>query len=805
MPTVTGDDTDAQIILHDLASGDERVLASGLDRDRQDGGSFIYAQGPGMSWSPDSRRLYFADSGKIQFVEIKTGESSQVPFRAAVKRQMDKTIRFPVAVPQGRAQTRLHRWAHRTDKGILYETLGDIWLSNEGRIDQLTDTPALETDPVYNRKDGKIYYASWTDSDLGAIYRRKPNGGRAEKLSSRATQYGGLAISPDGQTLAYFRGDTTLGQGQALEWQLNFELVVREDKEERVLAKVTGTLNTMSKMPLTIRFSPDGEFLYYTWFNEDVLTLSRIHRDGRGEQDLYTFPNSVYARVSPDLKWIAYREYHRSFITPLSFVGVSKEISAFDGKEFSIRVDERDGTFLSWPDSETLGWVRAGEYMEKSVSDIVAAIDNTRVVPVAVEYDVVRPAGAIALTHVRVITMNPNRDVLEDATVLVEGNRITALGTNVAIPSQAEVMDLGGHTLMPGMVDAHGHYKAFLSQFNVVEQQVPGLLAPLAHGVTTLYELYGTAEKDGWIMDMLRAGKMQGSRLFSVGHPAYGLKQFRPKTLRPIEDYAAAKALVSWNQDHGATAIKDYAIFTRKARHQLMTAARELGINVVSESTSNVWVNLTQILDGTTGIEHSMGITPLYQDMLEVFKASEVGMTPTLLVVYDGPVGQAYFNQRERVWEDPKLLRFLRRDDLLAGKRTIHLWPDDHYAPAMAAEMKKLFDQGVLINMGGHGQMPGLDAHWEMELMVQGGFSPLEAIQTATINGATYHGLDRDLGSVEMGKLADLVILSADPRDDIRNSRKIDYVMKNGELFQAQDLTKIYPESEALESMYFNR
>jgi hypothetical protein len=262
---------------------------------------------------------------------------------------------------------------------------------------------------------------------------------------------------------------------------------------------------------------------------------------------------------------------------------------------------------------------------------------------------------------------------------------------------------------------------------------------------------------------------------------------------------------VKYNKAVGADALKDYVNFKRSERHMLATAAREHGINVVCETAGNSIMNWTQIVDGMTGLEHSMGITPLYQDIIELFKASDIGVTPTLLVVYNGPAGQAIFNQSERVWEDPKLLQFATEEQLLTYRRTSFFWPEDYYAPEMASEMKKLFDEGVLINMGAHGQMLGLDAHWEMELFVKGGFSPLEAIQTATINSAKYHGLDHELGSLETGKLADLVIMEQDPSLDIRNARSIRYVMKNGVMYSGEDASRVYPDPKPAPKMYFMR
>lgn len=794
-----------EMILHDLSSREEKTLVTGLDRDHQDYRPYYHGVQANFAWHPNGQEVFYSKGGKLMAVAIAGGQEREIPFTAKVHRELDKTIRFPVPVPDGNQTTLSHRWAHRTPEGILFESLGDLYLKNGEQTRQLTNTPEHETSPVFNPADRSIYFATWSDAELGSIYRQSLDGGARVKLSSRPAQYGGLALSPDGKKVAYFRSKGDLLNQKLLEEQELFELVLWENGQERKITDVSGSPNFSSRLPLTATFSPDGEHLYYTEFLEDKLTLTLIRLDGMDKQALYEFPHGVYAGVSPDGQWITYREYHRSFLTPLEFMGKKVVISAFDNKGYSARLDTLDGPYMSFPGDGLVGWARAGAYYEKSIQEVLDGKAAPQKTLLSFTYPVAVPEGLIALTNAKVITMNERKEILPRATILIEGNRIRAIGANVKIPIGAKVYDLKGHTIMPGMVDAHAHYGSMVSQFNVIEQRVPGLEAALAHGVTTMYELYGTAEKDAWIMDMLRAGKMAGPRLFTVASPVFGLREFRPKLYRPITSLTDAREVVRYNKEVGATSLKDYAQFKRLERHLLATAAREMGMNVVCETAGNSLMNWTQIVDGMSGLEHSMGLTPLYRDIVEFFKASDIGVTPTLLVVYNGPVGQTFFNQTERVWENEKLLNFATRERLLTYRRTSFIWPEDYYATEMAREMKKLFDQGVLINMGGHGQMLGLDAHWELELLVQGGFSPLEAIQCATINGARYHGLDKDLGSLEAGKLADLVILEKDPSTDIRNTRSIRYVMLNGVLYDGQHAGRVYPGPEEIGKMYFQR
>ncbi|MCG8603876.1 amidohydrolase family protein, partial [bacterium] len=586
----------------------------------------------------------------------------------------------------------------------------------------------------------------------------------------------------------------------------DFELVVLTpgEKEQKV-TDIEWSRNRYAKRPPTVFFGPDDHLLF-TEYVGDSLTLKKITLSGRDEQTLYTFAHATRAVVSPTMEWVAFREYHRSYITPFEFAGKPVVISAADGKGFTERVDaDEDGDFMEWsPDGQLLTWTRGQFFYEKSLQDILARKASAEKTKVSFEYEIDIPTTVIALQNVRVLTMNADKDVLEGVSVVIRGNRISAIGKEAEIPGNAKVYDLQGRTLMPGIFDAHGHYGSRISALNVIEQRLYGLHANLAYGVTTMYDVYGTTQKDFWVSDMLQKGNMIGPRIYSVGDPIFVTK-YRTKMHRSIRSAEDALEHVRFNKDHGAFAVKDYSNHTRAARQHLAAASRQLEINLISESFADPQMNLTQVIDGFTGLEHSMGVEPLYEDVLRLFEASEIGMTPTLIVVYNGPSGETYFHQSERLWEDDKLLNFFRKDELLRYRRPNFFWSDDHYAARMAKAVKKLYDRGVLLQMGAHGQMMGLGAHWEMELFTHGGFTPHQAIEIATINGFKHHGLGHELGSIEVGKIADLVILTENPLQDIRNTRAIEYVLKNGVVYSGQDASRVYPDPKPAEPLYFKR
>ncbi|MEX1211454.1 MAG: amidohydrolase family protein [Balneolaceae bacterium] len=875
------------LLLHDLETREDRILIrEGLDIDRQERGG-NGGPWPNLAWHPDGSALYLTMKGKIHRMDIESGQITPIPFRAPVRREMTRRPDIRVDLPGDTGQTRHHRWAFRSGNTLFFETLGDIWTrradpptnpaptqppassgeSGSTDLQNRTGSDSNEISPVFDETTGTLFVADWNDRELGSIQAIRPDGTR-DTLTTVPTQYGSLALSPDGTRLAYMRGTGMLHQGRPLSDEVRLELVVTdlralppgaderagtrsasmadakpaEGPVEQVVTAVRGPqmmyANIAAKVPPHVRFSPDGRELIYTEFIDDTLAVRAIEPDtgtldsnaSAHPRTLLKLPYATEASVSPGLEWIAFREYNRSWLAPMpertvadgSESGTHADapvINAMDSLGTTWRVDTEDGIYHSWPDGDrVLGWTRASGYYEKPVAQILdegasgSALDameqagadawNQDRVPgssatrqdLGVSFPTDRARGVMAFTNARIVTMNEEREVIERGTLLIRDGRIEAIGSNVEIPDEADVRSLDGHTLLPGLVDAHSHPHIEHSSFHIIEQHPPYLRAPLAYGITTLMEVYGNEHRDGWLSDMQRAGKIDSPRIFTTGSALYGRRSSRNRMYRPIESLAGAREQVRWNRDHGAIAVKDYVQVTRMKRHWTMRAAREQGLYVLSESASYPQMNLTQVLDGIAGLEHSMALDTFYSDVVRFWAASGAGITPTLVVLYGAPYAEAWYHQNEKLWEDEKLTQFLPPQHLMRIRRGTRLWREDFRAPEMARAMKTLHDAGVPVQAGGHGQMMGLDLHWEMEMLTMGGFSEMEAMAAATINGAVHHGLDHEIGSIEPGKRADLVVLRANPLEEIRNTRDIRYVMQDGILHDGMDASRIWPD-----------
>jgi hypothetical protein len=242
----------------------------------------------------------------------------------------------------------------------------------------------------------------------------------------------------------------------------------------------------------------------------------------------------------------------------------------------------------------------------------------------------------------------------------------------------------------------------------------------------------------------------------------------------------------------GAFSVKSYNQPRREQRQQILQAARELEMLVVPEGGSTFYHNLTMILDGHTGIEHNIPVAPLYRDVMDVWKETAVGYTPTLIVNYAGLSGEFWWYAHDDVWKDTRLMTFTPRQIVDARAIRRQTSPeDDYWHIEVARQAKRLVDLGGTVQLGAHGQLQGLGAHWELWMFVQGGMTPHEAFRSATLHGARYLGLDRDLGSIEPGKLADLAIIEGNPLEDVRRSVHVRYTVVNGRIFDARTMSQI--------------
>ena len=394
-------------------------------------------------------------------------------------------------------------------------------------------------------------------------------------------------------------------------------------------------------------------------------------------------------------------------------------------------------------------------------------------------------------------------EVIENGTIVVYKNKIEKIGksSSIRIPSDAKVYNMKGKTIMPGIVDVHAHVGAFRNGLST--QKHWQFYANLAYGVTTSHDPSVNTAAAFTLEELQKSGKTVGPRMFSTGFILYGAEGDFKAVVNSLDD---ARFAIARTKAFGAKSVKSYNQPRREQRQQIMQAAKELGVNVVPEGGSNFFVNMSMIFDGHTGIEHNIPVAPLYKDVQSLWKNSKTGYTPTLVVNYAGMSGEYYWYQKSNVWENKKLLKYTPRHVVDPRSRHRIMIPDEEYNNGHILTSKSvtaLSKLGVKANVGAHGQLQGLGAHWELWMLQQGGMSNHEALISATINGADYLGMDDEIGSLEKGKLADLIIMDKNPLENIQHTNTISYTMINGRLYDTSTMNEIGNYNKKRSSFYW--
>jgi imidazolonepropionase-like amidohydrolase/Tol biopolymer transport system component len=799
------------LFLKDLATGQETPVWGHLERDMQESWS-VQGVYPGFAWTPDSKTIVVWAQGKLWRVDPFKRSAAEIAFHVKDTREVTAALRVPTAVAPTTFDVRQLRWMNVSPQGdrVVYSALGYLYVKDlpNGTPHRLTaQTAHFEFYPRFSRDGREIVFSTWNDQELGSVRRIAATGGAETTLTTEPGQYLEPQFSPDGRTVVYVKGR---GGYLTSPWH------GLDTGVYRVAADGKGKPERLAKSGRAPQFGAGSDAVYVTrgGVQKEVdftSKLVRIDLADRKETDVATSEFVSQFAVSPDGRWLAFQEREHAYVTPLPLasrpIAVGAKMDALPVRQ----LDADAGEYLGWSGDSTQVHFGLGDRLFTSelrnaftfVPGAPRELPKPDAAGVRVGFTAPSdtPSGVIAITGARIVTMKGD-EVIADGTIVVDGNRITAVGPTerVLVPAGARIVDAHGKTLIPGIVDVHWH--GGMGDDGIIPQQSWINYASLAFGVTTLHDPSNDSAQVFTASEMQRAGIITGPRIFSTGTILYGAKA--PIT-QPIESVDDALNALKRQKALGAISVKSYNQPRREQRQQVLEAARRTGMMVVPEGGSLFELNLTMVVDGHTGVEHALPVENVYDDVKQLWSGTQVGYTPTYNVAYGGLDGEHYWYAMTEVWKHPILRRFVPRSVLEERSVRREIAPEEDYnVVRVARAATELLHAGVRENLGAHGQREGLGAHWDMWMQVKGGMTPLEAIRNATLNGAHYLGMDKDIGSLEVGKLADLVVIDGDPTTDIRQSDRVVDVMQNGRLYSLPRLDEIAPRQKARQPFFFD-
>jgi len=822
--------------LRNLDSGEDRWLVYPVEHDDQES-RFTRDLLPGYTFTPDGRALLFARDGGIARLDIASGTVTEVPFEVPVEQDLGPRLNFPYRLGLGPVKARLVRDPVMSPDGerLAFSAFTRVHAYDfaSGRLTALTPDGVAAFHPAFSPDGQWLAYVTW-DTGGGHIWRMRADGSRApERLTAVPAYYSDPAFSADGKRLAALRASSY----ERLYRERDLGAPVGSDVVWLPAGGGAANLVMPSRGYARPHRGPEDDRLYLYQNNGGSAALISLRYDGSDRRRLIAaegpglpFDQDDVAaddiRLAPDGRHALIAHANQLYLAALinpQLAGL--DISLTEPSVPLTRLTDVGADYFGWGPGGTIYWSTGNRFYTRDLASVAfsedddaaeeaaedggaedsaarqndTALRETRESVRSTEIAVYRPRhvpdGLIALEGATVLPMTDDVPVIADAVVLVEDDRIRAVGPRdgVEIPPQARRLDVSGHFILPGFIDTHAHFRPLR---RVLDTDNWAFLANLAYGVTTGLDVQPVTTDILAYQDLIDAGLMTGPRALSTGPGLFSNNAFdsRRHTRAVLQRY---------RDSYRVNNLKAYLAGNREQRQWIVQAARELELMPTTEGALDMKLGLTHVIDGFSGHEHNFPMHTLHRDVVELAARSGISYTPTLLVNFGGPFAESYFYTRNNPHHDEKLRRFIPHNVLAARTLRGAWFHEDEYAFAhLAAGAARIVRAGGRVGVGSHGQLQGLGYHWELRALAHG-LSNRETLTAATRHGAEIIGVAQDIGTLEAGKLADLVVLKKNPLEDIRHTESIVYVMKNGELYAGDTLDRLHPAERPLPEQWW--